>query len=102
MAYPSPTQPLETVTFTLHVPTYRNDRRTRLHVTGSSEHRRNVLWSYSEEWSLTEQEDGLQPCDVVHHLALCSWQDRPNSRFLLDRSMRGLPCWEQGELPLGL
>jgi len=102
MAYPSPPAPLETVDFTLKLPTRRNEHTTTLFVAGRSQDRRTALWTYEEVWSWSEQQDGLQPVDVLHHIGLCTTQNRPNSRFMLDRSMQGLPCWEQGELPLGM
>lgn len=102
MAYPSPPHPLETVRFTLRLPTQKNGRLTALEAVGGSDGQRGSLWAYEEHWTSSDQEDGLQPCDTLHWLGLIAWQDRPNSRFMLDRCLRGLPVWEQGELPLGM
>lgn len=102
MTWSVPTPALEAVRFTLHLPTQRNGRKTTLEAQGTSGNKRSSLWAYSEEWTAAQHDQGLQPCDTLHWLSLIAWQDRPNTPFLLDRATRGLPVWEQGELPLGM
>lgn len=102
MAWNVPTPPLETVRFTLRLPTQKNGRVAAVEAVGASSLKRAALWAFEETWTASQTREGLEPCDVIHWLALIASQDRPNTPFMLDRAQRGLPCWEQGELPLGM
>lgn len=89
--YGPPSHQLETVTFTLQLPTRRNQYLTRLEVRGEASTKRSSLWSVSESWTPAEQEAGLQPADALHHLALIALQDRPSSQEELFRQLTGEP-----------
>lgn len=97
--YGPPSHQLDSIIITLHLPTARNGRITRMEAQGRSSTSRASLWSVSETWTRDEQRAGLEPSDAVHHLALVALQDHPASQSHLEASLTG-QGWEQLELPL--
>lgn len=79
-------------------PSKETDYSAHLYATGHSTTTRSPLWTYSESWDERLEPEDLGPVDVAHHLLLCSYQDRPESRYMLDRSLQGLTVWEQLKL----
>lgn len=99
MSWTPPAKPLTSIHVRLVLPSERTEGRTHLTAQGESTFARASLWSYSEEWAGSYEED-LGPVDVAHHLLLCAYQDRPAARWQLDRSLQGLTVWEQLTMPL--
>jgi len=96
--YGKPDHVLESVEFTLHLPTTKNGRRWRLEARGRSSTQRADLWSVVETWSPEEVREGLQPTDALQHIALVAAQDAPNSQTALEAQMIG-GGWEDVPLP---
>lgn len=96
--YGKPSHTLEVVQFSLRLPDRRSGFTTLLEAHGRSSTSRSDLWSFKETWAKDEQRGGLEPCDVLHWLALAAAQDRPASQEALNRStMPG--GWEDVTLP---
>lgn len=89
---------LESLEVRLTLPTRRNGRLAQLTVHGNSTTKRGSLWTVQEQWTHAEQQHGLQPADMLHHLVLASFQDRPVTSGGLQRSL-GTPGWEDTPLP---
>lgn len=98
MAFRSPNHPLDTVTFTLHLPTAHNDALTTLGVVGSADTKRSRLWAWQETWTRQESNDGLDFSDTLRWWALIAAQDRPRDQETWNRQITGHPLTEQLEL----
>lgn len=98
MSKPKPPAALETVTIKVELPRYETDNEWVVEMTGRSQYQRPSLWVDRVTWHRAEVDHGLQVCDQVNWALHCILQDRPTSRFWLDRSFRGLPVGVQGVL----
>lgn len=98
MAFRSPSHALDTVTFTLKLPTAANDALTTLHVAGSADTKRTRLWTWEETWTRKEQREGLEPTDTLRWWALIASQDRPRDQATWNRQITGQPHGDQLEL----
>lgn len=87
--YGPPSHVLHRVEFTLALPVRTNGYRSRVTAHGYSETKRGTLWSMSEQWEVSGRDHGLEPVDLLHHLALVSIQDHPTSQRELERGLRG-------------
>lgn len=63
---------------------------------GYCRRKRGTIWTHSE--TIAVETDRYAAGDLIHHLALCSLQDRPNSNAALTRALIG-SAWDQPELP---
>ena len=82
--------PLDRVTFSLHLPRHQNDFATTVTAVGTSELRRSHLWVISESWTRPSTNYDYDAATFLHHVALVSISDQPNTRAKLDAQMRGL------------
>lgn len=85
--YGPPDHSLETIRFSLRLPTRRNGRVTVLEVQGDSSTKRGPLWVYRATWSESETTASLEPADQLHWLALTASQDRPWSQEAFNRAI---------------
>lgn len=91
---------LETVRFTLRLPTPSNGRKTVVEASGWSSTKRASLWHHTESYDFSDMmPGGYDPADVLHHVALVALQDHPSSQHHFEMSIRGVG-WEQLELDL--
>nr|CRY96616.1 hypothetical protein [uncultured prokaryote] len=95
--YGPPAHRLRKVTVTLEVPDVANELRTSVSITGYSDTMRTSLWTVHESWSWTEQAEGLQPADAIHHALLVALQDKPQSQHQFECCMVG-EGWRQDSL----
>nr|CRY97747.1 hypothetical protein [uncultured prokaryote]CRY97749.1 hypothetical protein [uncultured prokaryote] len=97
--YGVPDHALEVVQLRLSLPSRRNDHLTTAELHGMSSTKRGSLWSMTETWSWSEQQDGLQPVDAISHALLAIVQDRPVTDGGLRASLIG-ESTQQDHLPL--
>lgn len=95
----APHHRLTRVELKLVLPNKENDYGAHLYIEGRSTSLKRPLWTYSETWDEHLYPEDLGPVDVAHHALLCAFQDRPESRYMLDRSFNGETVWEQLRLP---
>lgn len=98
MGHQKPPPVLETVRITVQLPRHETDQEWVVEMLGASQYQRPSLWADRVTWHRSEVDHGLQVCDQINWALHCILQDRPTSRFWLDRSFRGLPVGVQGVL----
>lgn len=89
MSYLPPTPDLQVVRFRLELPGGPEAPQTvSVVATGESVYRRGPLWTEASSW--TEPDDQkVAPADWIHHIALATIQDRPNTQERLVFSLTG-------------
>lgn len=86
--YGPPKHSLERVLVSLVLPNKTNARTTSVAIEGVSSTKRSPLWRYNESWAQLEHARGLEPVDVVRHVLLVAFQDKPSSGEQLERCLR--------------
>lgn len=89
MSYLPPTPALHRVTFVLEFSEDPGDCTVTVSATGTSAYKRGTLWREAEVFTESSDHLKLAPADWIHHVALCSLQDRPNTTERLLFSLTG-------------
>lgn len=95
MATRSPDHPLKVVRLTIHLPTLENEQVTTATMTGENPYAKDPLWRWSETWSWSERQDGMDPVDTLRWLLTIACQDHPRSQEHWQRQVTHGEGWEQ-------
>lgn len=82
-------KPLRTVHARLELDSGPEDAVVAAYVHGYSPNRRTHLWAEAALWTPEDSDQRVEPADWIHHILLCSLQDRPNTQERLLFSLTG-------------